>query len=119
LQIAAPGGNEDEQLAVHKALDRLATHDAHKAELVKLRYFVGMTIEQAAEALGISENSQPLSTKNLFSLESCESQVRGYRLLTARYLPANPLIRPQVKQRTRQVIIRPVGKLYDFGSTPS
>ncbi len=33
----------------------LAAHDARKAELVKLRYFVGMTIEQAADALGISE----------------------------------------------------------------
>ncbi len=55
MQIAAPSGDEDEQLAVHEALDRLATHDARKAELVKLRYFVGMTIEQAADALGISE----------------------------------------------------------------
>src|SRR3989441_8080174 len=55
MQIAAPSGDEDEQLAVHEALDRLATHDARKAELVKLRYFVGMTVEQSAEALGISE----------------------------------------------------------------
>src|SRR6266496_1951663 len=55
MQIAAPSGDEDEQLAVHDALDRLAAHDARKAELVKLRYFVGMTIEQAADALGISE----------------------------------------------------------------
>ena len=55
VQIAAPSGDEDEQLAVHEALDRLAAHDARKAELVKLRYFVGMTIEQAADALGISE----------------------------------------------------------------
>ncbi len=55
MQIAAPGGDEDEQVAVHEALDRLAAHDARKAELVKLRYFVGMTIEQAAEVLGISE----------------------------------------------------------------
>ncbi|MHC1765676.1 MAG: sigma-70 family RNA polymerase sigma factor [Verrucomicrobiia bacterium] len=46
---------EDEQLlAVHEALDKLAAHDKTKAELVKLRYFVGMTIEEAAEVLGIS-----------------------------------------------------------------
>ena len=54
-QIAAPVENEDEMLAVHEAVDRLAAHDARKAELVKLRYFVGLTIEQAAEVLGISE----------------------------------------------------------------
>ncbi len=54
LQIAAPVQNDDELLAVHEALDRLAAHDARKADLVKLRYFVGLTIEQAAEALGIS-----------------------------------------------------------------
>jgi RNA polymerase sigma factor (TIGR02999 family) len=46
----------DEQLlAVHEALDRLAAIDEAKAELVKLRYFVGLTIEQAAQVLGISE----------------------------------------------------------------
>src|SRR5439155_25058157 len=47
---------EDEQLlAVHEALDRLAAHDALKAELVKLRFFVGLTIEEAAKVLGLSE----------------------------------------------------------------
>lgn len=53
-RIAASGPDE-ELLAVHEALDRFAAHDAAKAELVKLRYFVGLTIEQAAEVLGISE----------------------------------------------------------------
>jgi RNA polymerase sigma factor (TIGR02999 family) len=36
------------------ALDRLAEKDPRKAELVKLRYFAGLTIEQAAHALGVS-----------------------------------------------------------------
>lgn len=53
LQIAAPGRDE-ELLAVHESLDRLGAEDARKAELVKLRYFAGMTLEQAADALGIS-----------------------------------------------------------------
>lgn len=44
----------EELLAVHESLDRLAAIDAIKAELVKLRYFAGMTIHQAGEALGIS-----------------------------------------------------------------
>jgi RNA polymerase sigma factor (sigma-70 family) len=54
LQIAAPGRDE-ELLAVHESLDRLAAEDARKAELVKLRYFAGLTLAQAADALGISE----------------------------------------------------------------
>jgi len=54
LEIAAPLGNEEESLAVHEALDRLAAHDARKAEIVKLRYFVGFSFEETAEVLGIS-----------------------------------------------------------------
>jgi RNA polymerase sigma factor (TIGR02999 family) len=55
LQLASSCATTDDQmLAVHEALDRLALHDARKAELVKMRYFIGLTIEQAAEALGIS-----------------------------------------------------------------
>jgi len=54
LEIAAPVGNEEEALAVHEALDRLAALDARKAEVVKLRYFVGFSFEEAAEVLGIS-----------------------------------------------------------------
>src|SRR5262249_38689090 len=41
-------------LALHEALDRLAAKDARKAELVKRRFFAGMTNEQAAEVLGIT-----------------------------------------------------------------
>jgi RNA polymerase sigma factor (TIGR02999 family) len=52
--IAAPAA-DDELLAVNEALNRLAQIDSAKAELVKLRYFVGMTVEEAAVALGISE----------------------------------------------------------------
>ena len=46
--------DDDELLAVHDALDKLAAEDSKKAELAKLRYFVGMTFEEAAEVLGIS-----------------------------------------------------------------
>ncbi|MCI0461999.1 MAG: ECF-type sigma factor [Gemmataceae bacterium] len=44
----------DELLALDEALDRLKEHDAVKAQLVSLRYFGGLTLEQAAEALHIS-----------------------------------------------------------------
>ncbi len=47
--------NDDVDLeALSAALDRLHSEDAQKATLVKLRYFVGMTIPQTAEALGVS-----------------------------------------------------------------
>ena len=46
---------DDQMLAIDEALNKLATLDKGKAELVKLRCFVGMTIEEAAAVLGISE----------------------------------------------------------------
>jgi RNA polymerase sigma factor (TIGR02999 family) len=53
IDIAAPA-KDDELLAVHEALDQLAAHDPQKAELVKLRYFAGLTIAETAEVLGVS-----------------------------------------------------------------
>lgn len=44
----------EELLRVHEALEKLAAEDALKAELVKLRFFVGLGIPEAAEILGIS-----------------------------------------------------------------
>src|SRR5262245_13642732 len=55
-EIAAPGP-PDEVLAVHECLDALAAADPLAAELVKLRFFVGLTTTEAAEALGISVRS--------------------------------------------------------------
>jgi RNA polymerase sigma factor (TIGR02999 family) len=46
-----------EFLALHDALDKLAAKDPRKAELVKLRFFAGLTNEQAAAALGISTST--------------------------------------------------------------
>ncbi|MGA2246256.1 MAG: ECF-type sigma factor [Verrucomicrobiota bacterium] len=53
VALAAPG-DDDELLAVNEALDKLAAKDKVEAELVKLRYFVGMTLEESAQVLGIS-----------------------------------------------------------------
>jgi RNA polymerase sigma factor (TIGR02999 family) len=50
-----PPKDEDQLLAVNDALDKLAAQNKVEAELVKLRYFVGMTNAEAAEVLGISE----------------------------------------------------------------
>jgi len=50
----ATGPDDDLLLAVHEALDQLAAHDAAKAELVKLRFFAGLTLEEAARTLNFS-----------------------------------------------------------------
>jgi RNA polymerase sigma factor (TIGR02999 family) len=54
LVLAAP---DEELLAVHEALDKLARVDPAAAELVKLRYFVGMNMEEAALALGMAKRT--------------------------------------------------------------
>ncbi len=54
LVLTAP---PDELLAVHEALDELAAEDPPAAELVKLRYFVGMTMEEAALAMGLGKRT--------------------------------------------------------------
>ena len=53
-RIAAPV--EDEKLLlVNEALDALAREDPMKAEVVKMRYFIGLKHEEIADALGVSE----------------------------------------------------------------
>ena len=52
--IAVPSVRDEEILAINDLLDRFAQIEPRKAEVVKLRYFIGMTIEETAEALGIS-----------------------------------------------------------------
>ena len=54
LEISSPIADDDQLLAVNDALEKLATLDPRKAELVKLRYFVGMNFEETASALGIA-----------------------------------------------------------------
>lgn len=51
IELKAP---PSEILAVHEALDELALKDRMAAEVVKLRYFVGMSVPEIADALGIS-----------------------------------------------------------------
>ena len=47
----------EQLLAVHEALDFLAAEDSPAAELVKLRYFTGMSLLEAAEAMGMPQRS--------------------------------------------------------------
>jgi len=57
FDVAAPQLDDADLLRLNDALDRLATHDDRKAELVKHRYFAGLTLEEAAHVLGISERT--------------------------------------------------------------
>lgn len=52
--IKAPTAVSDDLVAVDEALSKLARTDATSAELVKLRYFAGFTVKEAAEILGVS-----------------------------------------------------------------
>jgi RNA polymerase sigma factor (TIGR02999 family) len=56
LDLAQPAAPHlaDDLVALDEALEKLAAKDPMKAELVKLRHFAGLTMEQTAEALGIS-----------------------------------------------------------------
>ncbi len=47
-------GPAQELLALHEALDQFAQHDPVKAKLVELRFFGGLTLQQAADCLGLS-----------------------------------------------------------------
>jgi len=74
FELAAPSP-DDELLAVHEVLDAFSVQYPVQAELVKLRYFVGMTNEEASQVLGIS-----LSTLNNywnFSRAWLFKQIRG------------------------------------------
>jgi RNA polymerase sigma factor (TIGR02999 family) len=53
LDLASPDA-DDQLLAVNDALDKLAAQDPTEAQLVKLRYFAGLTVEEAAALLNIS-----------------------------------------------------------------
>lgn len=49
--------NEDTLLQVNEALEALAREDLSAAELVKLRFFAGLSVEEAALALGVSDRT--------------------------------------------------------------
>lgn len=55
--VAADHGTNLEILALNEALEKLEKQDERRAKLVKLRFFAGLTNEQAAEILGISSST--------------------------------------------------------------
>jgi RNA polymerase sigma factor (TIGR02999 family) len=51
------GGRAEEILAIHEALDRLANMDPRQAQVVEMRFFVGLSVEETAGVLKISPQS--------------------------------------------------------------
>ena len=54
LEFAIPAGMERDAIALDDALTSLAALDARKVQVVELRYFAGLSIEETAQTLGIS-----------------------------------------------------------------
>lgn len=54
VDLAESSACDEQVLAVHEALEKFAREDPQKAELVKLRYFAGLSVEEAAQVLGVS-----------------------------------------------------------------
>jgi RNA polymerase sigma factor (TIGR02999 family) len=55
-EVAVGGRNED-LLAIDRLLDELAILDARQAQIVELRFFAGLSVEQTAEAMSISDRT--------------------------------------------------------------
>ena len=55
--LAAPGSPRDDLVALDEALEKLERHDPIAAQLVNLRYFAGLSHQEAADALGISRGA--------------------------------------------------------------
>ena len=55
--LAAPEARSEDLIALDEALSRLEQHDPDAARLVKLRYFAGLSHQEAADALGVSRGS--------------------------------------------------------------
>jgi RNA polymerase sigma factor (TIGR02999 family) len=77
-RIAAPV-EDDKLLLVNEALEALAREDPLKAEVVKLRYFVGLKHQEIADALGVSE---PTIRRHW-----AVARVRLFELIAARFDP--------------------------------
>ena len=56
FDVASPEADA-ELLLLHQALDALAAHDPRKAELVKLQHFVGLSVEESAAVMGITDRT--------------------------------------------------------------
>lgn len=84
-RIAAPM-EEEKLLLVHEALDALAREDPVKAEVAKMRYFIGLKHQEIADALGVSE---PTVRRHW-----AVARVRLFELISQQPAPPPPLDNP-------------------------
>ena len=93
-----PGGSVpgDDLVALDEALEKLERIDAKKAAVVKLRYFAGLTVPQAAEVLGVSA-----------------STVDNYWAYARAWLRVEMALRPRKPPRSIEFLKKPVGGLGD------
>ncbi len=84
--------NSNQVLAIHEALERLEKIDPQKAELVKLRYFAGMTLMEAAEAM------KTFARDSCTPLDLCQSLAGG------RAGRPNPMSRQTSTKRLRKFL---------------
>jgi RNA polymerase sigma factor (TIGR02999 family) len=76
LEDVAAAPRDEEVLALHEALEKLAGEDPLKAQLVELRYFAGLTGDQAAAVLGISPSAADRHWA--FARAWLQAEVRGH-----------------------------------------
>ena len=78
MEIAVTGPDDD-WLALSDALERLEAVDKQKAQFIKLRYFVGLSLEESAEVLGVSvpTASRWWSYSRAWLAQEVESQRKG------------------------------------------
>jgi RNA polymerase sigma-70 factor (ECF subfamily) len=55
--VAVSRGSDEDVLAVHEALEKLAKLDPRQARIVELRFFGGLTVQEVADALGVSKRT--------------------------------------------------------------
>jgi len=76
LDLSAPA-DEDRILLVNEALDLFAQHDPEKAEIVKLRYFAGLSHLEISNVLGLSEKTvrRHWNYAKIWLLDAVENQL--------------------------------------------
>jgi RNA polymerase sigma factor (TIGR02999 family) len=57
--IVAPGASVVDLIALDEALEKLATFDARKVQVIELRFFVGLTVEETADVLDVAAAPSP------------------------------------------------------------
>lgn len=97
IEIAAPLADDD-LLILHEALDQLARVDPLAAELIKLRFFVGLTHEETARLLGMSRSAADRTW--VFARAWLFQQIRPHESQAGRAKAETAAVNPRPTDRT-------------------